>query len=528
MPAAAIDTINIFIFNYRSHPLSTTPDLVIGLDCSTTACKAVVWDTLGSALAQGRAPLEMRMPQAGWHEQPAGVWWESAARALREAAAQVDPARLAGMSISAQRETLVTVDAAGNPLHDAFLWMDERCASLLPEIDALYGRERIHAETGKPLSANLSLGKLYWLRQNQPELFAKIGWVLDVHAYVAQRLTGRFATAWGCADPMGLFDMRSNRWNASLIDSLGLRLEQFPEALRSGARIGGLLPVAADACGLPAGLPLFAGLGDGQAAGLGVGAAQAGESYLNLGTAVVSGTYSERYLTDPAFRTMYGGVPGTYMFETVLLGGTYTINWFIDHFAGLPADADNPPVAVLEAAAAEVPPGALGLMLVPYWNSAMNPYWDASASGIVVGWRGVHQRQHLYRAILEGIAFEQRLHTSGVEDALRQPIKRFIAVGGGARSPLWRQIIADITGRPVYRADAPEASALGAGILAAAGAGLFASVPDAAAAMTRIAEDYHQPDPSRRAFYDRLYKEVYRELYPALREPLRRLAEITS
>jgi xylulokinase len=227
---------------------------------------------------------------------------------------------------------------------------------------------------------------------------------------------------------------------------------------------------------------------------------------------------------------MYGGLAGTYYLETVLLGGTYTISWFIENFPRpdhCQEEKRISPEDAYEALAARIPPGSQGLTLVPYWNGAMNPYWNAGASGIVVGWRGVHQPAHLYRAILEGIALEQRLHTEGVEDALRQPVEQFIAVGGGARSRLWRQILADVTGRPVFHADVPEASALGAGILAA-GNLFYAGVLDAAQAMTRIAPRPEQPDPRRQAFYSQLYEEVYRSLYPALQNSLDRLANLTG
>lgn len=510
--------------------MSLNRDLVIGLDSSTTACKAVVWDLTGNVIAIGRASQPMLRPQVSWHEQPAESWWESAVQALREAVSQIDSSRLATLAISTQRETFVPVGEDAAPLRNALLWMDERARPILPQIDQTYGKQRIHQETGKPLSANLTLGKLVWLREYEPAVFARIWQVQDVHAYLAGKLTGRFVTAWGCADPTGLFDMRNNTWDTALIESIGLRVEQFPVCVPSGSLVGTVTPHAAEQTGLPAGLPLFAGLGDGQAAGLGVHVTQPGDAYLSLGTSVVSGTFTQEYLTDPAFRTMYSGVPGAYIYETVLLGGTYTISWFIERFYQQNADAsaENPPEAVMDEAAATIPPGAQGLMLVPYWNSAMNPYWDAGASGVVVGWRGIHGLPHLYRAILEGIAFEQRLHTSGVEAALQRPIQRFIAVGGGARSDLWCQIIADVAGRLVYRADAPEASALGAGILAAWGAGLFPDVHHAANAMTRIAPQPFTPNPELHSYYTRLYNEVYCHLFPSLQTYIDRLTELTE
>jgi xylulokinase len=509
----------------------TPKDLVIGLDSSTTACKAIIVDTRGNVVSTGRADLPIEKPRASWHEQPADSWWEAACRALREAVSGIDCERLAGMAIAAQRETFVVTDDSGHPVANALLWMDERCRDLLPAIDREYGRESIHRESGKPLSANLSLGKLYWLRQQRPHLFRRDSRVLDVHGFLAHRLTGRFVTSWGCADPTGLFHMERKTWNAPLIRAIGLREDQLPEACAPGAPVGEVSTEAGEKSGLPPGLPLVAGIGDGQAGGLGACAVSPAESYLNLGTAVVSGTLSERYLVDPAFRTMTGGIPGTYVLETVLVGGTYTVSWFIENFSGLARSVledERSPEDVLEAAAAGIPPGADGLLLVPYWNSAMNPYWDAAASGIMVGWRGIHRPAHFYRAILEGIAFEQRLHTLGVESALGHEVERFVAVGGGARSALWCQVIADVTGKSVSRATTSEAAALGAAILAAAGTGLHPDVRTAVRAMTGLDSRVFNPIPERHAFYERLYRDVYRFLFPSLQKYLDALASASS
>jgi xylulokinase len=511
--------------------MALSRDLVIGIDCSTTASKAVVWDSQGHALSEGRHTFGLLMPRPGWHEQQAEDWWQATSQALREAVARIDPGRLAALCMTHQRETFVPVDEAGRPLRTAMVWMDERSRTVLPLLDRLYGADRVHQLTGKPLSINPSVGKILWMRENEPAILARAHKVLDVHAFLVHRMTGQFRTSWGCADPMGLFDMREHRWAEELIRAVGLRLEQLPEAYPPGSILGEVSQEAADACGLPAGLPVVASVGDGQAAALGANITQPGQAYLNLGTAIVSGTYTESYTANRAFRTMNGGIPGTYLLETVLLGGTYIVSWFVNQFANVDASALGlglAPEEVLEAAARKVPAGALGLMLVPYWNSVMNPYWDAAASGIVVGWRGIHDRRHLYRAILEGIAFEQRLHTSGVEAATSQQIDSFVTMGGGSRSPLWCQIVADITGKPVYRSASAEATALGAGILAAAAAGLHPSVQEAARAMTRIEGTSFRPDGERHVFYSRLYDEVYCHVFQALRGYLDRLTEIVS
>lgn len=505
--------------------------LVIGLDCSTTACKAIAFDPQGRAVAEGRASLPLEMPQPAWHEQPAESWWRAAQQALLAVTRQIDPSCLAALAISIQRETFVVTDAAGQALRPAMVWMDERSRAILPRLAAEYGGERFHQEAGKPLSANLVPGKLAWLRAHEPEVFAATRRVLDVHAFLAGRLTGQYVTSWGCADPTGLFDMRSNQWNWTLIEALGLDPACLPTAVAPGELVATVSSAAAQLTGLPVGLPLIAGLGDGQSAGLGVNITQPGDAYLNLGTAVVSGSVSTRYLTDPAFRTHYSAARNTYFLETVLLGGTYTISWFIQRFSAPdspPLTAGQSPEDAMEEQAARLPPGAQGLLLVPYWNSAMNPYWDPGASGVIVGWRGHHGLAHLYRAILEGIAYEQHLATSGVEAATGQTIERYIAVGGGARSPLWRQILADVTGKPILRADVTEASALGAGILAAWGAGWYADLPAAAQAMAPVPTHICSPDPERHDSYQEIYQQVYRHLFPTLQPYLDRLTALAE
>lgn len=446
--------------------------------------------------------------------------------AIRRAVSQVESKRLKALCIAHQRETFVPVDERDQPLANGILWMDERARELLPDLERSFGQEKFHRQTGKRLSVNLTIAKIAWLREHRPEVFARTGKYLDVHAFLVRRLTGSYATGWGCADPTGLFDIQNNCWAQTFLNQVGIRLDQLPELYPPGTIIGTVLPSAAEACGLPAGLPVAAGIGDGQSSGLGVNITSPGDAYLSLGTSVISGTYSDRYVFNSASRTMTGGVPGTYLLETVQLGGAYTIAWFMEKIAAQPGQEAAGLQEFYEQAASAVPPGSDGLVLVPYWNSVLGPYWDAAASGIIVGWRGVHQLPHLYRAILEGVAFEQRLGTMGVEKATDQAVDRYIAMGGGAQSNLWLQIIADITDKPVLRAAAAEAAALGAGILAATAAGCYTDARQAAREMTRILPGSFEPDPARRDFYNRLFEEVYLPLFPALQPYLDRLASM--
>ncbi|HEX5944202.1 MAG TPA: FGGY family carbohydrate kinase [Anaerolineales bacterium] len=502
--------------------------LVLGLDCSTTACKAIVWDCRGRSIANGYSSLALLTPQPAWHEQPAESWWVSMTHAIRQAMTQVKGNQLKALCIAHQRETFVPLDKHDRPLMNGIVWMDERARELLPVLEQTLGQENFHRLTGKRLSVNLTIAKIAWLRQQRPDVFAQTRKYLDVHTFLVHRLTGLYHTGWGCADPTGLFDIQNNCWAESLLDQVHIRIEQLPEIFPPGTIVGYVTPVAAEACGLPVGLPVVAGIGDGQASSLGVDSTSPGDACLSLGTSVISGTFSDAYIFDPAFRTMTGGIPGSYLLETVQLGGGYTLAWFIEKIASQPGQDVAQLRSFYDQAASAVPPGSNGLVAVPYWNSVLGPYWDPFASGIIVGWRGFHELPHLYRAILEGVAFEQYLGTLGVEKALGQPVQRYIAIGGGAQSDLWCQIIADITNKPVFRAATTEAAALGAGILAATAVGCYANAREAAQEMTHILPQPIEPNALGHAFYNRLFEEVYRPLFPALQLYLDRLAAISN
>jgi xylulokinase len=327
---------------------------------------------------------------------------------------------------------------------------------------------------------------------------------------------------------MGLVDLINRRWAGDLIEALGLRVDQFPNLYESGAVIGHITAEAARATGLPHELSVITGAGDGHCAGLGANATLPGRAYLNLGTAIASGVISADYPCDRAFRTLIAPLPGYYVAEHILRGGIYTIGWFIDKFAADLRDTWLPlsPEEVLEAAAAKLPPGAGGLMLVPYWNNVMNPYWDPAASGIVIGWTGIHGREHLYRAILEGIAYEQRLVGDAMMAAVGQRFSEYVTMGGGSRSRLWCQIVADVTGIPVLRSTTTEATCLGAGILAAAAVNWYPDIRTSADAMTATAERF-TPNPDAQARYDQLYRQVYQPLFPAVQPLIDRLTELS-
>lgn len=500
-------------------------DYVIGVDCSTTAAKAVVWNASGKVLSEDRRTYELSQPRPGWGEQNAEDWWAATAGAIKRAVQTVDTSRIGALCITHQRESFVCLDDSGTPLRPAMLWLDTRATREV----RTFGTDDVHRVTGKPPNPTPAWYKLLWLRAHEPDTMARIGKVVDVHGFLVQRLTGAWVTSWASADPLGLVDMATFDYDDALLREAGLERSQLSELRAPGSVLGEVQEAVAAQLGLPAGLLVVAGAGDGQCAQLGAGIVTPGRAYLNLGSGIVSGSHSAKYVFGREFRTLSSAVPGAYTLETFIGGGTVNLRWFVEKFSGLEPHAlglDLSPEQVLETAAAAVPPGSEGLLALPYWTGALTPYWDHNARGLLIGLTGTHGKAHVYRALLEGIAFEQRFLTSGAEDALGEPIEEVVALGGGSRSAVWCQMFADVMQRRIVVVREPESTCLGSGMLAAAGVGIHGSVRAAAEAMSGTAASY-DPSPETVAAYDLIYG-VYRDIYPANRDLFARLAQVSS
>lgn len=496
-------------------------DLVIGLDSSTSATKAIAWTPEGRPIAEGRSPIPLASPAPDWYEQNPDDWWNSACAALRELLACVSPARIAAIGISAQRETFVPLAADGRPVRPAIIWMDRRCGDEVSWLSAQVGRRRIHEISGKPVDLAPAAYRMAWMLRKEPEAYRRTVIFADVHGYLTWRLTGHFRTSWASADPLGLFDIRNKAWSGEILKVLQVQPEQLPPAMAPGSVVGSVNEKAAALTTVPAGTPVVAGGGDGQAAGLGVNALTSGRAYLNLGTAVVAGVHSTDYRVGRAWRTMSSCCGDGYYLETSLRSGVFLVDWFLDNCAG--GISKSEVRGRLECQAASLPVGSGGVLAVPYWGAVMTPYWDPDARGCLVGLSGAHRTAHLYRALLEGIALEQAMVTAMIEQDAGIQVREFVAMGGGAESDLWCQIIADACGKPVKRSRTVEASSLGAAMCAAAGAGWFDGVPAAAEAMSAEITRVTEPCANRVLRYTELL-EIYREIYPRLRRTYQKLS----
>jgi xylulokinase len=500
-------------------------DLVIGIDSSTTATKAIAFDAKGRIVAEGRAPVPLSNPHPGWFEQEVSDWTGALTKALKQLTRKIDARRVAGLAISNQRESFAQFDSRDRALRPGTLWLDERAQREVKDIVSELGADMVHHISGKPADVTPCLYRCRWLSTHMPKIWAKTAKTAEVHGVLTHFLTGQWATSTASADPMGLLDVQSYDWSDVLLKAARLRRDQMPKLHRPGDVMGEVTAEAARLTGLKAGTPVIAGGGDGQCAGTGANIFLAGRAYVNLGTAAVSGSYGKHYAAHRAFRTMMAVGEEGFSFETAIRTGTFLVNWMVERLFNVSPAKDPGIFKALEREAAASPIGAHGLVLVPYWSGVMTPYWDSAARGVIAGLSGNHSRGDVYRALLEGVALEQAMMTNQVADATA-PITHFAAVGGGSRSDLWCQILADASAREVKRLETVEASALGAAMAAARGAGWYRTVPQASAAMSGKPSKTFRPRKKDSARYQDLLG-IYAELWPKLSDWNQKLVDFS-
>ncbi|WP_299615001.1 FGGY-family carbohydrate kinase [Pelagibius sp.] len=500
-------------------------DLVVGIDSSTQSTKAIAWTREGRAEAEGRAPLSLSNPKLFHFEQEPEDWWRACVTALKELFSQVDAGRVAALAISNQRETVAFLDDTGRSIRPAIVWLDERARQEVEDLSAELGAETIHRITGRYPDITPCVYSYLWMKRHEAESFARTACFADVQTFLVHRLCGQLKTGWISADPMGLFDLQRKQWSEEILAALGLDVAQMPRVYPPGDCLGEVSGEAAAATGLRAGTPIFAAGGDGQLAGLGTNCTASDRAYINLGTAVVSGVWLPVYAYDRAWRTEIAAQGEGYILENCLRSGAFLINWFVDQFT--PGGREDPAIfKCLEEAANAVPRGSEGLMALPYWSGVMDPHWDSAARGCLIGFGGGHGPAHVYRALIEGMTLDQVMRGELLERNAGLEIKEYLAIGGGAASPLWRQMLADASGKAVLISDTVEASALGAGMIAAHGAGWYGSIVEAAEAMAG-ATTAVQPDPATWEDYRELL-EIYRGLYDATAATSRKLVAFAS
>jgi len=496
-----------------------------GVDVGTSGAKVLLLSPSGDILAKATVEYPVRSPKPMWSEQNPEDWWDAACSGIRQviAGAGIDGADVQGVSFSGQMVGLVVVDAQCEIIRPCILWNDQRSADVTAELTERIGLERIIRETSNPLFASFVAPKLVWMREHEPDNYARIRHVLLPKDYVSMRLTGRVVTEVSDASGTCLLDVRRRRWSEFMLEQMGIPSEWMPECVESEDEVGGVSESAAAACGLKPGTPVVAGGGDQPVQAVGSGIVKPGRCSVTIGTSGVIFAQGTRHLEHPQglLHSFCHSVRGQWYLMGVMLSAGGSFQWLRNTVREIAETGYEG----LTGRAAEAPLGSEGLVFLPYLTGERCPHDDPHARG---GWVGLTQRHgmsHLARSVMEGISF-------GLNDSLRLmhdvglEIDSIYASGGAVQSSLWRQMLADIFGIPVMTTNAVEGGAFGAAMIAASGVGFFDGVTEAAGRLIKVT-GRTEPDAARHRAYSEVY-EVYRELYPSLKTSFRSLSELTS
>ena len=484
---------------------------VLGIDVSTTATKAVLVDEAGAVVGIGAEEYDFAVPRPLWSEQDPDLWWEGTTRAVRAAlaAAGVDGEAIVSIGLTGQMHGAVLLDAADRVLRPAILWNDQRTAAECDLIREAIGPERLIEITGNDAVTGLTAPKLVWVREHEPEAWAQIAHVLLPKDYVRLHLTGEHALDKADGSGTGLFDLAARDWSPAVLDALRIPRTWLPPTHEGPAVTGQVTQAAAAATGLRAGTPVVAGGGDQSANGVGVGVVSPGTVALSLGTSGVIFAATTAPLYDPEGRVhaFCHALPERWHLMSVMLSAAGSLRWLRDTLA--PGEKYDS----LVETASTVPPGSDGLVFLPYLSGERSPHKDPLARGAFVGLTLAHERRHLVRAVLEGVAFGLRDGLELMVAAGMPPAEQVRASGGGLASPLWRQILADVLGAEIATVGTTEGAAYGAALLASEAAGWFPSIGDALGELVH-ATPVASPGQDSARYVDTY--SAFRELYPAL------------
>ena len=493
--------------------------MVIGLDIGTSGARAVALNGSGEVVAEAAQEYPLLSPRPGWTEQNPEDWWLASRKVLSEVAASTK-GNVDGIGLTGQMHGSVFLDANDQVIRPALLWNDQRTAAQCIEITDRVGRERLLAIAGNPALTGFQAPKLLWLREAEPANYKRIAHVLLPKDFIRLRLAGEYATDASDASGTLLLDLRQRSWSAEILDALELPGKWFPTVYEGPDETGRLRGDAAADLGLPAGIPIAAGGGDNAAAAVGSGIVEAGLASSSIGTSGVIFTHTPQFTPDPSGRlhAFCHAVPGAYHLMGVTLSAGGSLQWW-RHVLG-----DHEYDALIELAES-APIGSEGLVFLPYLSGERTPHMDASARGAFFGLTTRHGLNHLTRAVMEGVTYSladclQVMIELGVE------VRQVRALGGGARSHLWRQIQADVFGLPVHRTSVDEGPAYGAALLAGVTAGHFKSVSDAVS-VVRLRPEVAEPNPESAQLYSR-YLRIYRDLYPATAAAMARLSDLAA
>ena len=493
--------------------------LLLGIDVGTGGTRAVLIDGAGAVVASCTAEhVAFASPETGWAEQDPRDWWRATCEAVKQvmATSGTKPSDIAAVGFSGQMHGAVLLDAAGEVLRPALIWCDQRTSEEARELTAEVGEDRIITWTCNPALTNFTLTKLLWVRKHEPKLFERFRTLLLPKDYVRYRLTGEYGIDVADASGTLLLDVSKRRWSTEMVHTAGLDPACLPPLFESPDVCATVSEAGAAATGLQKGTPVVAGAGDQAAGAVGLGIVSPGAVHATIGTSGVVFAATDRPALDPKGRlhTFCHAIPGRWHVMGVTQSAGLSLRWFRDNFGTRNNDSRDPYEQLSDEAAA-VPPGCDGVLWTPYLMGERTPHLDPHARAALIGLAANHGRSHVIRAILEGVAFSLR-ESFSIFAEMKVPVTSIRLGGGGARSPLWRQIQADVYGHAVELVQAEEGAAFGAALLAGVGAGVWSDVDEACQRSVRVAKTV-EPDPATSALMNQQY-ELYRRIYPALRD----------
>lgn len=491
---------------------------VLGIDSSTTATKALLVDTGGEVVASGVAEYDFETPQPLWAEQDPDLWWSGTVAAIRSCleTAAVPAESIVAIGLTGQMHGLVLLGPDDQPLRPAILWNDQRTGAECDEIRQRVGRERLVALSGNDALTGFTASKLLWVRNHEPEVYAAATGMLLPKDYVRLKLTGDYATDRAGGSGTQLFDLAARSWSGELLDALGISADLLSETHEGPAITGVVCAAAAEMTGLAAGTPVVGGGGDQAANAVGTGILDPGEMALSLGTSGVVFAATAEPVVEPQGRVhaFCHAVPDRWHMMGVMLSAAGSMRWLRDTLA------PGATFEQLSAEAGEAPPGSDGLLFLPYLSGERTPHPDPLARGAFVGLTVRHERRHLVRAVMEGVAYGLRDGYELMLAAGTQKATRVRGSGGGTRSPVWRQIVADVLGVELALVNSTEGAAYGAALLAATGAGWANEPGELAARWVEVTDSTAAGSADYEAGY-----EIYRTQYPILKDTFAKLSD---
>lgn len=496
--------------------------LLLGIDLSTTGSKALLVDVGGRVVSSATTAISLSTPHALWSEQDPQEWWAATTNSIKQAitAAGASGADIAAIGLTGQMHGLVVLDQQGQILRPAILWNDQRCGAECDEIRERIGRERLIRITGNDALTGFTAPKILWIQRHEPEVYSRIRYLLLPKDYIRYKLTGTFAMDKADGSGTMLFELGKRTWSAEVLEALNIPAEWLPPTFEGPEANSEISAEAAGQTGLRRGTPVVAGGGDQSAHAIGVGVVRPGTLAVTLGTSGVVFAATESPLIEPQGRlhAFCHAVPGRWHLMGVMLSAAGSLQWYHDKIAS------NKSFDELVREATPIAAGSDGLIFLPYLMGERTPHPDPLARGAWIGLSARHGQAHLVRAILEGVAFGLKDIFDLIKSAGLGPIEEIRVSGGGAKSSLWLQILADTVGAGLVTVNTTEGAAFGAALLAGVGAGVWPDV-DTACALAIQVKDRVSPDAANVKRYHSIHQE-YQRLYPALKATFHSLSNI--